>query len=96
MHVDQLFNALAVTRNVEIVEAALPDVLGLLGKQFLLSGDSTLAYRLQHPPRETLFERLHHPRRVPLFAFADQQMNVGRPHLYKKRKGGEQFGDRRS
>jgi hypothetical protein len=49
MHVDQLFNALAVTRKVEVVEAALPDVLGFLGEQFLLPHNSALTAPLSAP-----------------------------------------------
>jgi hypothetical protein len=75
VHIAKLLDPLARRPHIEIVEASLPHVFGL-DRKVLLCSNSASANRLQNAARESLFDRLHHPRWIPLFRFADQQMNV--------------------
>ena len=73
MHVAEFLDALALTPDIEVVEATLPYVR-FVGPELALGGPA--AFAAQNAAGETLLDDLHHRGRRAAFGFADQQMNV--------------------
>ena len=74
VHVEEFLCLLAFRPDIEVVEAALPEMVILHGRKLpktALRGFTANARSAENPSSKTLFQHLHHDGWVSLVRFAD-------------------------